>query len=205
VRRSELQCDDPAEVEAVLAVGEVGYLGLVDALGYPRVVPLNFVFTDGRVYFHGAREGEKFTLFESDPKVTFAVAGPHTVVPSYWFASESACPATALFKSVHLRGRGTIVTDTQEKADALQRLMEKYQPEGGHQPITATEEPNRSVLQHTGVFRIDPVQIDLKIKLAQALGAAKRRDLIARLEERNRGQDREVAEAMRTALNGARL
>jgi len=197
MRRSELECDDPAEVEAVLAAGEVGYLGIVDAAGYPRVVPLNFVFVDGRVYFHGALQGEKFTLFESQPKVTFAVATPHTVVPSHWSGSDSACPAAALFKSVHIRGGGSIVSDPSEKATALQRLMEKYQSKGGFKPITPDDKLYRTALDNTGVFRIDPVRIDVKIKLGQALSATQRQDLIARLEARNHGQDRAVVAAMR--------
>ncbi|MCP4247551.1 MAG: flavin-nucleotide-binding protein [bacterium] len=200
MRRSELACDDPVELATIMARGDVGYLGMIDPQGYPRVVPLNFTFLDGQVYFHGATEGEKYAAFESQPHVTFAVVTPQVILPSHWFTPESACPATAFYKSVHIRGQGRLIDDLEEKARALQSIMEKYQPEGGHKPITAADSLYTSALRNVAVFGIDPRQIDVKVKLGGHLGETKRRMLIERLRDRNRGDDREVADLMSRGL-----
>ncbi|MGE5541736.1 MAG: pyridoxamine 5'-phosphate oxidase family protein, partial [Bacillota bacterium] len=50
---------DPAEARILLETLQVGRLGLVLPSGRPYVVPVNFVFLDGRVYVHSAREGSK--------------------------------------------------------------------------------------------------------------------------------------------------
>jgi len=201
MRKSELQSHDPADAEVILNQGEVGYLGIMDPDGYPRAVPVNFVFTDGRIYFHGATEGEKHALFQAGPKVTFSAAAPHAVIPSHWMGTESACTATAFFKSACVRGRGSIVKDLQEKAAALQALMEKYQPEGGYKPITASDPLYDSSLRHTAIFRIDPQQMTVKIKLGRQLSEKTRRDLIQRLEARNQALDRATAAAIRKTLS----
>jgi nitroimidazol reductase NimA-like FMN-containing flavoprotein (pyridoxamine 5'-phosphate oxidase superfamily) len=53
LRRAEKEITDKAEVEAVLTEAEVGRLGTsVD--GRPYVVPLNFAYEEGKIFFHGA-------------------------------------------------------------------------------------------------------------------------------------------------------
>ena len=65
-----------------------------------------------------------------------------------------ACPATHFCKSVEIRGRCDLVDDLAEKAEALQALMEKYQPEGGHDPIRASDPVYAKALAGVAVFRV---------------------------------------------------
>ncbi|MBI5179446.1 MAG: pyridoxamine 5'-phosphate oxidase family protein [Nitrospinae bacterium] len=188
-------------MQIVLSTAPVGQVGIVDAQGYPRVAPLNFVWHGGKVYFHGAMAGEKFSYFKNaECKVAFSADLPYSSIPSYWIAEKYACPATIFFKSVHIKGKGSVVEDAREKAEALQKLMEKYQPEGGFAPITPDDPLYQKPLAETAVFRIDPEQTEVKSKFAQNRPAEVRRALIAKLEERDRGMDRATADEIRKTL-----
>lgn len=201
MRRSDFQISDPETLNWIMTHGKIGHLGIIDTEGYPRIVPLNFVWMDGAVYFHGALDGEKFEIFKSQPKVTFSVDMPYSMMPSYWSAKDYACPASIYFKSAHIRGTGTLVEDVGEKAKALQTMMEKDQPEGGYKPITVDEPLHQGPLKKTAVFKIVPAQIDVKAKFGQNLNATARQNLIAKLEERNDWMDRQTAEEIRKTLS----
>jgi nitroimidazol reductase NimA-like FMN-containing flavoprotein (pyridoxamine 5'-phosphate oxidase superfamily) len=198
MRRKEL-AGNIEEFDAITGASEVGYLGIIDAEGWPRVVPVNFVAVEGVVYFHGAKAGEKYTLFRAGPRVTFSVDVPYSIIPSYWFDDADGCNVSAFYKSVHIRGRGSLVEDVEEKAGALQRMMEKYQPEGGYAPITDVALYEKD-LRRTAVFRIDPEQISMKVKFGQNLRRKVRERLIAKLEERAEGMDIVTAEEIRKTL-----
>src|SRR4030043_2386185 len=90
----------------IMKEAPVGHLGLVDASGYPRVVPLNFVFVRESIYFHGGKHGEKYHLLSCSPKVTFSVDVPYALIPSYWVNADRGCSITQFFKSVLIRGQG---------------------------------------------------------------------------------------------------
>ena len=194
MRRAEFKCDDPEEFGRIMQTAELGYLGIITPDGYPRVVTVNFVSLDGRVYFHSASAGEKYEVFKSNnPRVTFTVAIPYSTIPSYWLSEEFACHATTLYKSVCIRGKGRIVDDIEEKARAFQCLVKKHQPEGGYKPISPTEQIYKNALSKVAILRVDPIQIDVRNKFAQYLSAEKRRELMVKLEERNQGADKLTA------------
>lgn len=184
----------------VLTVAEIGYLGILTRDGYPRVVPLNFVAEDETVVFHGSGQGEKFDVLKESPRVTFSASIPYSTIPSYWMMEDVACPATIFFKSVQINGRGQVIEDLEEKAQGLQRFMEKYQPEGGHLPITTAEPIYEQLLMMAQTFRIVPERVTVRSKFAQNHPESTRRNLIARLEERNQGMDLQTAEELRKTL-----
>jgi nitroimidazol reductase NimA-like FMN-containing flavoprotein (pyridoxamine 5'-phosphate oxidase superfamily) len=164
MRRSEYKSDDPAEYRFITETAEVGHLGFITPDGYPRVVPLNFVADSRVIYFHGATGGEKYEVLKANPKVTFNIDIPYSILPSYWTSKENAGTKTCLFKSVLIRGRCKVVDEDVECIKALNLLMERYQPEGRYKPISADEPIYANLLKTTAVFRIDAEQTDIKIK-----------------------------------------
>ena len=58
MRRARLALDE-RECEEILKRGEYGVLAVQGDEGYPYAVPLNYVFVDGAIYFHSAKEGHK--------------------------------------------------------------------------------------------------------------------------------------------------
>jgi uncharacterized protein len=185
------------EMERFLAEMGHGYLGAVRPDGWPVVVPLNFVYVDGRVYFHGAAEGEKMESLVADGRVTFTVADGFSIVPSYFRDPKLACPATQYYKCVMIRGRARVVEDAVEKAAALQAMMEKLQPEGGHEPIAADNPIYRKSLRSTAVVAVEVEEMTAKFKFGQNLPAAKRDAVAERLSARGCPMDHATVDAMR--------
>lgn len=184
MRRDDFLRTDRAFFQHVARQCSVGHLGLVTADGYPRSIALNFVALDEAIYFHGALAGEKFDVISAGGPVGFTMAWELSYIPSQWTGPEYACPATQLFKSVEIKGRCTVVSETQEKVLALQALMQKYQPEGQFRPITSHEKIYKNALEQTGVFRVDVDSWAGKVRLFQEKPEDFQNKVICKLEER---------------------
>jgi len=129
MRLAKKEIQDRKVVEGLLAKCAVGRLGTIGAEGWPMVKPLNFVYHEGRIYFHSAREGEKIDHITRDARVCFEVDLPIAFVKG---TQENPCKAEYLYQSVICTGRARLVEEEAEKKAALRALMEKYQPEGGY-------------------------------------------------------------------------
>ena len=166
MRRHTLEIRDRQEIAKVLDAARWGVLGLSQS-DCPVLVPLNFVYIDDTIYFHGAPAGEKFELCKENPRGTFLVVEDYSLLPSYAFDRAAACPATQFFKSVILRGHLRLVDSDKEKAQVLQALMTKLQPEGGHEPITQDSDLYRQKLRGVAVIGFSIEDMSAKFKLGQ--------------------------------------
>lgn len=193
VRRKDYEQGDRSAMLAFLDAMPHGYLAFVRLDGSPGLVAVNYSRSGGTIYFHGATEGEKMTALAADARVTFMVADGFSLVPSTWRDAELACPATQYYKAVVVHGRARIVETREEKAAALQSLMEKLQPEGGYRPITATDPKYTKSLDTTAVVAIPITDMTAKFKFGQNLPKRKRAAIAARLDERDADRDRETA------------
>lgn len=145
MRQSGKEIKNGEVVAGLLNTANVGRLGTVGRDGYPMVKPLNFVYHDGKIYFHSAREGEKIDDIKRDSRVCFEVDLPIALVKS----AGSPCRAEYLYRSVIVKGRAHMVEVPSERLLALTRLMEKYQPEGGYGDFLEEK------VKITGIVRID--------------------------------------------------
>jgi len=145
MRVSKKEIKDLDVITGLLRQCHVGRLGTIGKEGFPMIKPLNFVYSGRRIYFHSAQEGEKIEDIRRDSRVCFEVDLPITYVKSV----SLPCKADYLYRSIIIKGRAYIVTDTNEKLSALKGLMEKYQPEGGY-----NESPEEKI-RLTAIIRID--------------------------------------------------
>lgn len=197
MRRSEFNVESREEIEAFLHEASFGFLGVAGPDGWPHVKPMNYVYTGGRIYFHGSAKGEKMDDLARTRQVTFAVAKEYAVIPSTFSDSPVACPATAFFKSVNIKGYADAVADPAEKAAALTALMEKLQPEGGYAPIDPEDPRYTQMLKAVAVVRVSIEEISAKFKFGQNLTEGRRDMIIGRLEERGLPGDTTTAQLMR--------
>jgi len=197
MRRKEFAVDTLTEAAPFLAEMSFGFLGTVRPDGRPSVTPLNFVYVREAIYFHGSRVGEKMATLAGNNRVSFSVAKEYAVIPSYFSDPVMACPATTYFKSVAIDGTASLVDDLEEKAEALEALMRKLQPEGGYRPITAGDPDYIPRLKGIAVVRIDIESISAKFKFGQNLNDKSREPVLEGLAERGRPLDAETAELMR--------
>ena len=117
------------EMEKILERALVGRLGLADD-GEPYVVPLNFVYADGRIFFHTGLEGRKLEIIKKNPRVCFEVDEQLEVV-----INEQACLSTAYYRSVIAWGAARLLEETDEKMKALEQLVKKYAGDKKCEPV----------------------------------------------------------------------
>ncbi|UQZ33256.1 flavin-nucleotide-binding protein [Paenibacillus sp. PK3_47] len=197
MRRQEFKIEQEEEVTEFLQGMSFGFLGTSDEAGFPRVTPLNFVYTEGCFYFHGSHAGGKMEAIRRQPQVCFTVADEYALIPSYFSDPELACPATAYFKSVTAYGKAELVESPDEKAAVLSQFMKKLQPEGGYAPIDAGDPKYRPRLKGVAVIRIVPEELTAKFKFGQNLKEDARDKVTGGLAGRNGARDAETIEMMK--------
>jgi len=193
MRRDEFAMEDSQEIEDFLRGMSFGFLGTADEEGIPRVTPLNFAYVNGAFYFHGSRMGEKMDHLRRTPAVCFTIADEYALIPSYFSDPEMACPATAYFKSVTAIGEAVIVDDLEEKALAMEELMQKLQPEGGYRAIDANDRAYTSRLKGVAVIRLTPQRMSAKFKFGQNLKPDRLQAVVEGLACRGKNRDEETA------------
>ena len=119
MRRAAQQLPEDALYD-VLQRAQTGVLAVQGDGGYPYAVPLNFLYADGKIYFHCAREGHKLDAIRRDPKVSFCVVDADEVIAEKY---------TTAYRSVIAFGRARIMEDDQAIFDAIDRLAMKYVPD----------------------------------------------------------------------------
>ena len=125
MRRQEREIRDEAEIQEILEKGLVCRLGLYDGQ-YPYVVPLNYGYRNGCMYFHCAREGKKTDILKKNGRVCIEVDIDFRVV-----RGETPCRWTAKYRSVIGFGRARIIDDEREKKAGLDVIMAHYGGSGG--------------------------------------------------------------------------
>jgi len=100
-----------------------GVLACLGDAGFPYAVPLNYVYFNGKIYFHSAKTGHKIDALTKHPKVSFAVVDEDTIVSEEY---------TSYFRSAIAFGQARMV-EGEERLEAFRALVEKY---SGDQPET---------------------------------------------------------------------
>lgn len=104
---------------AVLGRATSGVLALMGDGGYPYAVPLSYVYEDGKIYFHCAKEGHKLDAVRNCEKASFCVIDQDQIVPEKY---------TTYFRSVIVFGRIKILEDEDQKREAIRKLAFRYAP-----------------------------------------------------------------------------
>lgn len=104
MRRKKQQIPDN-EAIAILENSKVGILAVNGDNGYPYTVPLNYMFYNGKIYFHGASEGHKFDSIKNNSKVSFCVISQDKIIPEKY---------TTAYESVVVFGNAKIMDDKEE-------------------------------------------------------------------------------------------
>jgi nitroimidazol reductase NimA-like FMN-containing flavoprotein (pyridoxamine 5'-phosphate oxidase superfamily) len=195
MRRKDFECHDMVQAYGLLRELEDGTLVTYSSERGFSVRPMNFVRVNNKLYFHGARNGEKH-IGLNRPAV-FNAYESLSLIPSYWFSKTNACPATTFFRSIVVKGNYLLVDEVKEKAIALQKLMEKLQPEGMHLPIDKDLSFYEQELKRVSVFSLSIDELSFKVKLGQNWKQEKRNEVAKLLLERSLGSDLKTVQLMK--------
>ncbi|AFD01076.1 putative flavin-nucleotide-binding protein [Methanocella conradii HZ254] len=110
------------EVEELLKNSRICRLAFND-MPQPYIIPLDYVYMNGKMYFHFAGYGKKISLFEKDPHVSVEVDRYNDDITEY--------------ESVTLMGTLAKVTDMGEKMAVSKKLLESIKSRGGEKNVAA--------------------------------------------------------------------
>ena len=105
------------DCEAVLREGLRGVLAVSGDDGYPYAVPMNYLYADGKLFFHCAREGHKLDALRRCDKASFNVIDNGVQVPGKRGLD---------FRSVTVFGRIRILEDREEILNRVRAFGLKY-------------------------------------------------------------------------------
>ncbi|MDQ0203143.1 pyridoxamine 5'-phosphate oxidase family protein [Pectinatus haikarae] len=131
IRYQQRICRDEGRVTEFLTSMRVGTLALYSE-GEPYAVPLNYLWTEGKLYFHGLASGRKEKILQENPQICFNVHKEYGTVKD-----DMPCHADTAYFSVTMFGKAVPVDDAEEKAAAMQAFVEKYMPGYYKKPLTA--------------------------------------------------------------------
>lgn len=114
MRRTEREILNPEFMHQVLRDATEMYIALNSGEA-PYVLPVNYVFHNGCIYFHCAPEGRKLDLLRMDPRVGFSTAVDIRVEKT-----------TTRYRSVCGRGIGELVDDPTLKDEVLRAFAARY-------------------------------------------------------------------------------
>ena len=188
----KLEIKSKKKVIEFLSSQQTGRISSIDENGFPQIIPMNFVFINDAVYMHSHIRGEKLDNIRRNQKVGFEVDKSLEFLPSYFSDPTDASLADTLYISVVMKGNASIVSDKEEKTNALNGLMEKYQPEGSYEPI----KPDMDVLKGVEVIKIVPESLRGKYKIGQNMDMKSRIELAKQILERNSPTAKETLDVM---------
>ena len=143
MRRKRQQLSEEGSIE-ILQKATAGTLALLGDNGYPYAVPISYVYTDGKLYFHSALSGHKVDAIRQCDKASFCVIEQDEIHPKQY---------TTYFRSVIAFGRVHIIEDEQEKLETARLLGDRYNPN--------QEEALQKELEH-GFARMLMIRFDIE-------------------------------------------
>jgi len=115
--------DTLPEIEEIIRQCEACHLAMTDENNLPYLVPMNFGYRDGWIYFHGDQQGKKMELLRKNPIVSISMSTGHTLFQRH---EQVACSYGMEYKSVVIRGKVELIEDYNEKLEALSIIMAQY-------------------------------------------------------------------------------
>ena len=155
MRHPERELKNHDTIDALLRQAPIGRLATVNMRGIPVIKPVNFLYLDRKIYIHSSMKGEKIEDIKRGSPICFEVDEPFAYVP----ASQVACKASYYYRSIIIKGKAILIKDLDKKLRVLERMMEKYQPEGDYGKIS------KEILEKTVVIEIEIEEITGKENL----------------------------------------
>jgi predicted FMN-binding regulatory protein PaiB len=198
--------DVPAgAITDLLRASKLCRLVTIGGEGYPHLGLYPFTFDGAPTSFelHLNRKDEQIAdLRERSPaRCLLEVDDVLATIPSHWIDKDNAVFATAYHRTVAFECTATLVDDISAIAAQQNRIMARYQPEGQHKPVDASDPLYTTMLKMLVGIRLEVQKTKVKFKLAQNRDVETRMNLITRLRERGSDLDKRTADAIQETVN----
>lgn len=153
MRRKEREVTDYQEIHKIIESSKIVRIGFNDN-GNIYIVPVNFGFEYENekltLYFHGAKEGRKFSLIQKGETAGFEMDSNYQLQ-----TAKTACEFSAYYSSIIGTGKVSEILENDEKKKALNLIM-----------LNATGKGNWNfptlMLSRVGVFKIEAAEFSCK-------------------------------------------
>ncbi|MDR1344902.1 MAG: pyridoxamine 5'-phosphate oxidase family protein [Tannerellaceae bacterium] len=114
---------DRERIDEVIMACDTCFVGMADTDGMPYVVPMNFAYMDGTVYFHSAQMGRKTDIMERNPNVCITFCSNDRIV-----CQDPGVACSYSYHAISVIGWGKVIfeDDFDRKTDILNIFMKRY-------------------------------------------------------------------------------
>ncbi len=165
-------------------------------------IPLEVEEKNGKLLLSGhlMKKTDHHIAFERNENVLVLFTGPHCYVSASWYANPQTA-STWDYMSVHAKGKIRF-TDEEGTYEAIKAVTNKYE---GVETIAAFNNmPKEYSMQHIKAivgFTIEVESLENVFKLSQNKTTAEKRNIIAKLRERNSSADLQIANEIEKRIN----
>ncbi len=111
------------DLEEIILKCPACHIAMVDREGLPYLLPFNFGYEDGIIYFHSGRTGKKIDILTQNPNVCVEFSTDYQLR----FQSENvACSYTMKYRSVLAYGKVEFIEDPEQKIQIMNKVMKHY-------------------------------------------------------------------------------
>ncbi len=142
MKRKDKEITDRMEIESILSQTRICRIGFSQN-NKPYIVPMNFGYKDGYLFFHCAQEGMKIDIIKQNNNVCFEVDINHEITDT-----GIPCDWSTRYSSVIGFGKALLVKDPIEKKLALNVIVNHYSPK-------AKFKYSEEALNKVGIIKIE--------------------------------------------------
>jgi predicted FMN-binding regulatory protein PaiB len=180
---------------------QLGRLVTADAAGQPHIGLYPFLFLGQSIEMHLHRNDEQLADLAANARCVFEVDEVLGSIPSHWIHPANAMFATAYHRVVIFECEAVVSDDPEVLAAQQQRLMQYYQPDGGHTPVSTEHAMYRGPFREIRALTLDVRARKVKWKLGQNRKPEQLQHVIAELRKRGRPTDPAAADALQWSLD----
>ena len=180
---------------------QLGRLVTADASGQPHIGLYPFLFLGQSIEMHLHRNDEQLADLGANARCVFEVDEVLGSIPSHWIHPANAMFATAYHRVVIFECEAVVSDDPEVLAAQQQRLMQYYQPDGGHTPVSTEHAMYRGPFREIRALTLNVRARKVKWKLGQNRKPEQLQHVIAELRKRGRPTDPAAADALQWSLD----
>ncbi len=180
---------------------QLGRLVTVNGEGQPHIGLYPFVFLGDCIEMHLHRNDEQHADLVTNRKCLFEVDEVLGSIPSHWVHATNAMFATSYHRTVIFECDAAVSADGEVLAAQQQRLMQHYQPDGGHTPVSTEHAMYRGPFNDIRALTLTVRARKVKWKLGQNRKPEQLTKLIGELRKRGRNTDAAAADALQWSLD----
>lgn len=188
-------------LRAFVTTQQLGRLVTASPDGQPHLGLYPFLFLGDRIEMHLHRNDEQLADLAANPRCAFEVDEVLGSIPSHWVHATNAMFATAYHRAVIFECEAQVSDDAEVLAAQQQRLMQHYQPDGGHTPVSAEHAMYRGPFREIRALTLNVRARKVKWKLGQNRNPEQLARVIAELRRRGRPTDPAAADALQWSLD----